>query len=337
MKQLINYSILLILFCLQGNCQEVVFDIENAPAPLFRCPIFDGATDPTVMWHNQRREWWILYTQRRANQSLPPSVSQVYGCAIGIAASKDHGKSWYYVGIANLPQPDQGHNTFWAPHVFEAKGEYHMIVTYIPGVYSFWGGDCRLIHYKSRDMMNWKMVGEVKGTHDMIDASVFQLVDSTWKMWYKTHDSKTYTSLSKDLKAWVPTGICEIDDVEHEGPVVFYWRTKYWMIVDECSLGYVGLHCYESDDCATWKRNSTILNTPGNREDDNDQGRHCDVRVVGDRAYIFYFTHPGRVYDLKGIEIEENTWQYHRASIQVAELELIDGKIVCNRDKYYKK
>jgi sucrose-6-phosphate hydrolase SacC (GH32 family) len=337
MKQLITISILLILFCLMGNSQEIFFDIEHAPAPLFRCPIFDGTTDPTVMWHKQRNEWWILYTQRRANQSLPPYVSQVYGCAIGIAASKDHGKLWYYVGTANLPQPDQGYNTFWAPHVFEAKGEYHMIVTYIPGVYSYWGGDCRLIHYKSKDMMNWEMIGEVKDTHDKIDGSVFQLPDGTWKMWYKGNDAKTYTSLSKDLKKWEPTGKCEIDDVEHEGPVVFYWKGKYWMIVDECSLGYVGLHCYESSDCAAWKRNSTILNAPGKREDDNDQGRHCDVKVVGDRAYIFYFTHPGRVYDAKGIEIEEKTWQYHRASLQVAELELINGKITCDRDKYYKK
>jgi len=304
--------ILLGTFAQKAETQVLSFDIEHAPAPLFRCPVYDGATDPTVMYHKERKEWWILYTQRRANQSLPPYVSQVYGCAIGISASKDNGKSWYYVGTANLPQPDQGHNTFWAPHVFEANREYYMIVTYIPGIYSYWGGDCRLIQYKSRDMVNWKM-------------------------WYKSPDSKTCTSLSKNLKTWESTTECEISGVEHEGPVIFHWKDKYWMIIDECSLSYVGLHCYESIDLATWKRNSTILNTPGKREDDNDQGRHCDVRVVGDRAFIFYFTHPGRVYDAKGIEIEENTWQYHRASIQVAELELKDGRIFCDRDKYFKE
>jgi len=337
MKQLILAGLLFGLFSLRCISQEPAFDIRNAPAPLFRCPVYDGATDPTVMWHKERKEWWILYTQRRANQSLPPYVAQVYGCAIGIAASKDQGRSWYYVGTANLPQPDQGHNTFWAPHVFQAKGQYHMIVTYIPGIYTNWGGDCRLVHYKSKNMMNWKMVGEIEGSHLSIDASVFQLKDGTWKMWYKSPDSKTCTALSKNLKTWKLTGNREITDIGHEGPVVFNWKNKYWMIVDECSLGYVGLHCYESDDAATWKRNSIILNTPGKREDDQDQGRHCDVRVVGDRAYIIYFTHPGRVYDTNGIEIEENTWQYHRASIQIAELELIDGEISCDRDKYYKK
>lgn len=130
---------------------------------------------------------------------------------------------------------------------------------------------------------------------------------------------------------------CEIDDVPHEGPIVFYWKNKYWNIIDECNLGYVGLHCYESDDATNWTYNSTILNKPGLRPDDFDQGRHCDVVVIGDRAFIFYFTHPGRTYKMDGMEVEENTWNYHRASIQIAELEYVDGKIVCDRDKYAKK
>ena len=61
------------------------------------------------------------------------------------------------------------------------------------------------------------------------------------------------------------------------------------------------------------------------------------VTVIGDRAFIFYFTHPGRTYKMDGMEVEENTWNYHRASIQIAELEYVDGKIVCDRDKYAKK
>jgi len=156
-------------------------------------------------------------------------------------------------------------------------------------------------------------------------------------MWYKTPDSKTNTGVSKDLTTWKVTGKCEIDDVPHEGPIVFYWKNKYWNIIDECNLGYVGLHCYESDDATNWTYNSTILDKPGLRPDDFDQGRHCDVVVIGDRAFIFYFTHPGRTYKMDGMEVEENTWNYHRASIQIAELEYVDGKIVCDRDKYAKK
>ena len=59
--------------------------------------------------------------------------------------------------------------------------------------------------------------------------------------------------------------------------------------------------------------------------------------VIGERAFIFYFTHPGRTYQMNGREVEENTWNYHRASIQLAELELVDGKLVCDRDRYFRK
>ena len=40
---------------------------------------------------------------------------------------------------------------------------------------------------------------------------------------------------------------------------------------------------------------------------------------------------------MNGREVEENTWDYHRASIQLAELELVDGKLVCDRDRYFLK
>jgi len=151
MKQIIFLFFFFFLVFHRGFAQIVTFGIEHASAPLYRCPVYDGATDPTVMYHKEREEWWILYTQRRANQSLPPYVAQVYGCAIGKAASKDKGKSWYYVGTANLPQSDQGHNTLWASHVFEAKGEYHMVVAFILGIYTYWGGDCRRVQYKRHE------------------------------------------------------------------------------------------------------------------------------------------------------------------------------------------
>lgn len=336
MKRLFITIILLFLVNL-SMAQNVPFDIANAPAPLFRCPIYDGPTDPSMQWNAERGEWWMFYTQRRANVPNLQGVACVYGSKIGIAATKNNGRSWYYVGTANLPEPSQGQSTFWAPDVFESNGTYYMIVTFIPGIHPFWGGDCRMVFYKSKDLMNWKLVEEIEGTLGSIDASAFQMPDKTWKMWYKSPDSKTYTGVSKNLKTWKLTGKSEISDCSHEGPIVFYWKDRYWNIIDECNLGYVGLHCYESTDATNWKRNNTILDKPGKRTDDGDQGRHCDVVVIGDRAFIFYFTHPGRVYDNKGIEIEEVSWDYHRASIQIAELELVDGKMVCDRDKYYKK
>ena len=95
--------------------QDKPFDIEHAPAPLFRCPIHDGPTDPTLEWNEERQEWWMFYTQRRANVPNLQEVACVYGSKVGIAATKNNGKNWYYVGTANLPEPMQGQSTFWAP------------------------------------------------------------------------------------------------------------------------------------------------------------------------------------------------------------------------------
>ena len=78
-----------------------------------------------------------------------------------------------------------------------------------------------------KDLLNWELVEEIENTHGCIDASAFQMPDGTWKMWYKSPDSKTYTGVSKNLETWEVTGLCEIDDVPHEGPIVFYWKVKY--------------------------------------------------------------------------------------------------------------
>jgi len=91
-----------------------------------------------------------------------------------------------------------------------------------------------------------------------------------------------------------------------------------------------GCGIYSSDDLINWKRQEkNILQEPGKGKDDNVMGGHPDIVVSGDRAYIFYFTHPGRIPGNKG---KDNT-EMRRSSIQVAELEYIDGQIVCNRDK----
>lgn len=31
-----------------------------APSPLFRCPVFDGAADPTVIHRRGTAEWWMF-------------------------------------------------------------------------------------------------------------------------------------------------------------------------------------------------------------------------------------------------------------------------------------
>ena len=138
--------------------------------------------------------------------------------------------------------------------------------------------------------------------------------------------------VSKDLITWkatksIGTEGC-IDAMVyplHDGT----WKMWY---KDEKNGHYIASAI--SDNLTNWKFNNTILNNEGIRNDDNEQGRHADVKVVDDRAFIFYFTHPGRIYR-NGKEVEEaNLVRYQRSSLQVAELEYQDEKIVCNRNKY---
>ncbi|MFA6581421.1 MAG: hypothetical protein WCS79_06425, partial [Paludibacter sp.] len=56
---------------------------------------------------------------------------------------------------------------------------------------------------------------------------------------------------------------------------------------------------------------------------------HADVVVNADKAYIIYFTHPGRTPENKG----KTNYETKRSSIQIAELEYRDGQIICDRDK----
>ena len=52
--------------------------------------------------------------------------------------------------------------------------------------------------------------------------------------------------------------------------------------------------------------------------------------VSADRAFLFYFTHPGRAGTIKPEDKE--SLELRRSSIQVVELSEKDGWLSCNRD-----
>jgi thiol-disulfide isomerase/thioredoxin len=319
----------------QSPDSKPAFDIASAPAPLFRDPVFDGAADPTAIWKESTKEWLIFYTQRRAALNLP-GVAYCYGTGIGVASSKDAGRTWHYRGNAALTQPDTGLNSFWAPDIIQdpKTGLYHLFVSYIKGVHTTWEGISNCFHYTSKDLIEWKQAPTITQLVNNIDESVYQLEDGSWKLWYKNSKSHTSALVSNDLTNWTRVEKEEITNRAHEAPVVFKWKGFYWMITDPCYVYYTGLDVFRSTDATNWEYNNTILNTPGMRPDDIDQGRHADVRIVEDKAILIYFTHPGRIYPNNGNEQEEDTYRYRRSSLQAAELELQDGIIICNRDKY---
>jgi len=297
-------------------------------APLFRDPIYDGAADPTIIWNHEEGSWWILYTNRRANVPCE-GVSWVHGTDIGIASSKDGLGNWLYRGTVKGLEFENGRNTFWAPEVIWHDGTYHMYVSYVRGIPVDWSPEREIIHYTSKNLWNWEFQSILTlSSHKVIDACVYPMPDGKWMMWYKdeAHGSHTYAAESTDLYNWKVIGPA-ITDCAHEGPNVFFWNDRYWMITDH----WKGLGVYYSHDAVNWIRQKDILDTPGKRPDDAAYGHHADVLVCNDQAYIFYFTHPG-----SGIGNSVNSeWSYEhkRTSIQVAKLEMKNNELICDRDK----
>lgn len=298
-----------------------------APKPVYADPIYDGAADPVVIWNKQKKRWYMLYTNRRATFSDTSGVRWVHGTRIGIAESKD-GVQWKYVDTANINYRPVKDYTHWAPDVIEHEGTYHMYLTYVPGIFNDWNHPRNIIHLTSNDLLNWQYQSTLKLANDkVIDAGVVKLPTGGWRLWYNNErDGKSiWYADSKDLYNWEDKG--KAIAARGEGAKVFYWKNTHWMIID----AWKGLEIYKSDDLMKWKKQPTrILEEPGTGVDDGAIGGHPDVVISGDKAYIYYFTHPGRT---KINPAPNNSVAAKRSVIHVAELEYINGEIRCDRNK----
>ncbi len=309
-----------------GHAQKIDKSGKLASKPLYRDPVYDGAADPVVIWNKHEKKWFMFYTNRRANVSGLDGVTWVHGTRIGIAESSDNGATWQYRDTCNIPPPYT--ETHWAPEVIEHNGMYHMYLSYVPGIFTNWNHPRHIIHLTSKDLINWKYESTLKLASDkVIDACIFKLPNGDWRMWYNNEvDAKSiYYADSKDLYHWDDKGKA-IADQKGEGPKVFNWKNKYWMLTDV----WQGLALYESENLASWKRiPGNLLEEPGKGKDDGVVGHHPDVVVNNGRAYLFYFTHPGQVDSIP----KDNFYEKRRSSIQVVELEYKNGKIICDRNK----
>ena len=300
---------------------------KPAPKPLFRDPIHDGAADPTLIWNRARHEWWMFYTNRRADlaSSNVNDVSWVHGTRIGIAISKDHGATWQYHGTANIlyGKPDYTH---WAPDIVYTDGRYHMFLAIVPGTFKDWNAPRDIIHLVSKDLEKWTYVSKLDvGSDQIIDPSLFHLSNGAWRIWYKDErdDAHIHFAESFDLAHWTPKGAA-ISDRRSEGPKIFHWKNQFWMIVD----AWNGLAVYRSTDLEHWvAQTANLLQTPGHVPTDRTEGHHCDVVVNGDRAFIFYFTHQ------KDADFDATLpHSAERSVLQVAELHESNGAISVDRD-----
>lgn len=272
---------------------------------LYRDPVYDGATDPTVVTADDG--WWMFYTQRRATHPDPgPGVAWVHGSRIGVARSRD-GVTWDYAGtlepdaagltLREGPPPTETDVTHWAPEVIHDGTGWRMYLTEIDGVPDRWPGYPRaIVEYRSPDLAVWTRSAPLALSSDrVIDAAVAQTPDGTWRLWFKDEaaDSVTMVAVSTDLAQWQVEGIA-IGGRPHEGPNVFEIGGRWWMIVDE----WRGMGVYCSPDAVGWVRqggaDAVILGQgevagPG-------YGHHGAAVRDGDVLWFYYFGHPARAY-----------------------------------------
>jgi hypothetical protein len=125
--------------------------------PIFVDPVLDGAADPVVIRKQGTDEWWMFYTNRRANLGTPGG-GWIQGSPIGYAVSTDAGLSWGYRGqVAGLDDPNHpGLNTHWAPEIIFGLGEYHMYLSYTEGAPEHFDVERHIVHLTSPDLVTWR-------------------------------------------------------------------------------------------------------------------------------------------------------------------------------------
>ncbi len=298
---------------------------ETAPKPLYRDPVHDGAADASIMYDKADKVWRMFYTNRRADLKLadPKDVAWVHGTALGVATSRD-GQNWTYSGTAKIPAECTG-ETLWAPELQKFGDTYHMWLTVVPGIFSDWNGSRKIVHLTSKDLDTWTCGDTLDlGSDRVIDASVVKLKRG-YRLWFKDErkGSRLFAADSKDLIHWTRQ-TTPVVDMAAEGPKVFRFRGKYWMIAD----AWKGLIVLSSKDLQTWTlQDQRLLEAPGTQPTDDAKGQHPDVVVNNGRAFIYYFVHQSNAPQAK-----EDPYFHQRTVLQVAELKYADGKLSVDRN-----
>ena len=313
-----------ILTCSCGKKNNNV-EYKTADKPLFIDPVYNGSTDPMVCFNPTSGTYYMYYTSRRSNVQGLNGIESVHGSPIGIAESKDGGATWEYIGCCNIDYHPDENPTYWAPEVIYNDGLFHMYLTYVPGIFSDWSHPRDIVHLTSKNGIDWTTESVLDlAVRKVIDACVIQLPNGKWRLWYnnETDNKSIYYAESDDLYNWTDMGKVDIDTVG-EGPNVFFWNDKYYMIVDE----WKGISIFSSDDALNWTKQTSPYLVSGIDGVDGSFGNHADVEVVGNHAYMFYFSAiPAET------DPETGTKKPRRGSaVYVTELKLSDdGTVTCD-------
>ena len=322
---------------------------DTVPSPLFTDPNYHGSCDPEVVWNAADDHWYIYYTARR------PALQNTWlRTPLGVIRSKDL-LQWQFLGYCYFDAKGGQRDadaTFWAPAITTHNDSLHMFVTYKPDTVptqGAWGGPGQIVHYKTAltdPVKGWRRVGVI---HDQelstIDATVFKIGEK-YKVWFKgkkkgARKNELYQLETADFQRWEAKGFTKSDVFNksatgsgfEEAPYVFEWKGRYWLITDP----HEGLFVYSSTDGDYWDFQGTILKENGSRPQDGSRARHCSVSIKDDRAFIFYHVEPWRRYELEKagegrVPIFKQPLENRRSVLQMAELKMEAGKIICDRD-----
>lgn len=307
----------------------------NVNAPLFADPNYNGSCDPEIVWNSMLNKWFVYYTARRATRKNASYV----GTPIGVLSSENL-NDWEFLGYCSFDgtqgKPDN-ETTHWAPGVIAVGEKLHMFATYKNSAEPPWGGDGVIRHYvaPASDPVNgWKLADiPTFQQPDPIDVSLIKVGDLFHAYYRVGKGGGIHWATSKDLSTWENHGACpgELNAKDRgfgyqEAPYVFSLGDRYWMVTDP----HEGLAVFHSPDAVHWTQQNRILRDPGNREEDHTLARHPSVAVVDNRAFIFYHTEPNRPYPSP--PAEKRTINQKISFLQMAELQLTDGNLTCNRD-----
>ena len=303
-------------------CWSKTVVYREASDPLFVDPVYNGSTDPMVCYNPVTRTYYMYYTSRRSNVPGLGGIESVHGSPIGMAESRDGGATWEYVGDAEIGYHPDKDPTYWAPEVIWNEGEFHMYLSYVPGIFDTWEHPRDIVHLTSVDGKTWVKASILKlSSNRVIDACIFPLPEGGWRLWYNNEpDGKSiYYADSPDLYQWTDKGKVESVKVNGEGPNVFAFGGKYYMIVDE----WKGLSVFYSDDLENWTKQEGRYLIDG--QEGQRRGNHADVEVVDGHAYMFYFD------DVREPDPDGGRPRFKGHAVHVTELKLDEnGLLYCD-------
>ena len=296
---------------------------SQVPAPLFVDPHEGGGADPAVVWDPATRHWVMFYTAYRSDLPDDGSDRWYHGTPLRRAVSAD-GLLWLADGQVVVPDAGPA-QTWWAPDVIACPGGWCLAVTVLPGQGGQGGSEPAEVRlYLSNDLRVWRAAGRLPTfAHRLLDACLIAVPEGGWYALAKLDTAagpRLAACSSPDLVVW--TWLGELTGLRGgDGPDVFAFAGSWWLLVD---IGAGNAVYRAAHPHGPWTPAGSILGQPGTRPGDDWRAGQVEVVVSGGRAFAIY-------------HVLQRGARWGRPdgrtlAFQLAELFVVDGHLICDRD-----